>query len=272
MTTRTAAPPPVVPAGTTERPTLRPLVVFVAVAVPLGGLLLGLSTVVTPGAPFILAAVLLGLAAPALIIAYREQGGAGVRRLLRDIVRLPTPWWWLPTAAFLLPAVVWTSVVPMGGARPLSWGLLGLYVADLLIGALLVNLWEEMAWTGFVQRRAIGRWGLLPGTLLTALAFTAIHLPLALAGTSTPSEAFRNVLMVTCAATGLRLLIARTDSWSGGSLLAVGLLHSSFNATADLVDPAYDSARVAMTVVVGFVFLALGARSPFRARRPDRAV
>jgi membrane protease YdiL (CAAX protease family) len=272
MTTRPTAPPPPPRERTVDRPALRPLMLFVSVALPLGGLLLGLSTVAATAAPFILAAVLLGLAGPALVLTYRDQGGAGVRRLLRDTVRLPTRWWWLTVAAFLLPAVVWTSVALMGGARPLSWELLGLYVADLLVGAALINLWEEMAWTGFAQRRAIGRWGLLPGTLLTAMAFAAIHVPLAVAGTATVSEAVRNVLLVACAATGLRLLIARTDPWSGGSLLTVGLLHSSFNASAELIDPAYDTVRVAMTVVVGFAVLALGARWPSAGPRPGRAV
>ena len=275
MTTRPTAPLPTPRECTVDRPSLRPLLLFVAVALPLGGLLLGLSTVVDPGAPLILAAVLLGLTAPALVLTYRDRGGAGVRRLLRDTVRVPKRWWWLAVAAFLLPAVVWTSVALMGGARALSWELLGLYVADLLVGAALVNLWEEMAWTGFAQRRAIGRWGLLPGTLLTALTFAALHVPLAVAGTSTMSEAIRNVLLVACAATGLRLLIARTDSWSGGSLLAVGVLHSSFNASAELIDPAYDSVRVAMTAVLGFGALAAGSGSwsggPGR-RRLTRAV
>ena len=38
-----------------------------------------------------------------------------------------------------------------------------------------------MAWAGYCQPRAMGRWGATVGSLVTALFFTTIHLPLALA-------------------------------------------------------------------------------------------
>jgi len=47
-----------------DRPDLRPLVLFAVVALGVGGPLLALSTRIEPGAPFILAAVLAGLAYP----------------------------------------------------------------------------------------------------------------------------------------------------------------------------------------------------------------
>jgi membrane protease YdiL (CAAX protease family) len=53
------------------------------------------------------------------------------------------------------------------------------YVPVLVFGALTANLWEESVWAGFVQRRLMERRGLLTGSLLTALPFFLIHLPLA---------------------------------------------------------------------------------------------
>jgi hypothetical protein len=38
-------------------------------------------------------------------------------------VRPPTRWWWLLLAAFTLPALTWTVGAALGGAQPLTWGL-----------------------------------------------------------------------------------------------------------------------------------------------------
>ena len=51
-----------------------------------------------------------------------------------------------------------------------------------LLILLTASLWEETAWSGFVQRRLINRRGLLVGSLLTAIPFGLIHLPLAFEG------------------------------------------------------------------------------------------
>ena len=53
------------------RPGLRTLLVFAAVALGVGGTLFALSTLVTPGEPFLLAGVYLGLALPALLLTGR---------------------------------------------------------------------------------------------------------------------------------------------------------------------------------------------------------
>jgi hypothetical protein len=58
------------------------------------------------------------------------------------------------------------------------------------------------------------------------------------------------------------LLIGRVDAWTGRSLLTVGVLHSSFNATETLLDPGYDWVRIAVTIAVAVVLIASG-------RRPD---
>jgi len=168
--------------GSSDRPDHGPLLLFAAVALGVGGLLLTMSTLIAPGAPFILAAVLGGLALPALVLTHREAGASGVRALLRDCVRMPSSSWWLPTAGFGLPVLAWTTAAGLGGAQPLTWSLLGYFVGDLLVGAIVINIWEEMAWTGFMQRRAMVRWGATGGSLLTAVFFTGIHVPLAFDG------------------------------------------------------------------------------------------
>jgi len=231
---------------------------FVIAALGVGAPFLALSTVITPDAPFLLAAVILGLALPALVITYREAGAAAVRALLRDCVRPPSSWWWLPLAGFGLPFATWTTGAALGGAQPLTWGLAAFYLGDLVVGAVVINIWEEMAWTGFFQRRAASRWGAIGGALVTSVFFTAIHVPLAFAGADGAREIAGNLILVAGVATGVRLLIARVDPWSGRSLLTIGVLHSSFNASESLLDADYFWVRVAVTMAVGIGLVAFG--------------
>ncbi|HYO32418.1 MAG TPA: type II CAAX endopeptidase family protein [Nocardioidaceae bacterium] len=251
----------------------RALLPFTIIAVGIGVPLLAMSTVIKPEAPFMLASTLFGLALPALFLTHREGGSAAVRALLRDCVRLPSSWWWLPLAAFVLPVATWTAGAATGGATDLTWGLASFYVQDLIIGALVINIWEEMAWTGFFQRRAAGRWGVVGGALVTSLFFTALHTPLAFDGVHGLREVATNVALIAGVATGVRLLIARVDVWSGRSLLTVGILHSSFNASESLLHPDYDLLRIVVTIAIGVGVLAMGdGRDQRRGPRTGPAV
>ncbi|HEX8488764.1 MAG TPA: CPBP family intramembrane glutamic endopeptidase [Propionibacteriaceae bacterium] len=236
------------------------LVPFAVAALCIGVPLLALSTVIKPEGPFMLASTLLGLVLPALYLSHREGGGAAVRALLRDCVRLPDSRWWLPLAAFVIPVATWTAGAASGGGKPLDWDLVSFYIADLLIGAVVINIWEEMAWTGFFQRRAAGRWGAVGGALMTSLFFTALHSPLAFDDVHSASAVATNLVAIAGVATGVRLLIARVDSWTGRSLLTIGLLHSSFNASKSLVRPDYDFLRIAVTIALGVGVIACGRR------------
>lgn len=255
------------PSTRQQKPGLRPLALFAAAALGVGGTLFALSTLIEPGEPFILAAVLAGLVLPALVLTHRDSGAKGVRALLRDCLRLPSAWWWLPVAGFALPCLSWTTAAVLGGARPLTWSLLGPYVLDLLIGAVVINIWEEMAWTGFAQRRAMVRWGTTGGSLVTAVFFTGIHLPLAIDGVHSAAQVVFNISLVAGAAVALRLLIGRVDAWTGRSLLAVGVLHSSFNATEILLEPGHDWVRIVVAIAFAVVLVASGRR-PGLSDRP----
>jgi len=236
----------------------RQLMIFLVIALGVGGPLLALSTLIEPDAPFLIAAVLLGLSLPALVLTHRQAGPAGVRALLRDCVRLPRRWWWLLLAAFGLPVVTWAVGAALGGAQPLTWSVVAFYTADLIIGALIINIWEEMAWTGFFQRRAASRWGAVGGALITSVFFAGIHIPLALDGTHSATLATTNLLYLVGVAIGVRMLIARVDAWSGRSLLVVGVLHSSFNATETLLQPEFFWVRIVVTIALGIGAAAFG--------------
>ncbi|HEX5728932.1 CPBP family intramembrane glutamic endopeptidase [Microbacterium sp.] len=226
----------------------RNLLVYASVAVLSGWVLLGAAVALNlPMEVFLLAVNFLGLLLPAILLTWREGGGVAVRRLLRDAVRLPVHWWWLPVAGLGLPAVVWSFSAALGAAQPLTLAVLSGFAVQLLSSWLIINIWEETGWTGYFQRRAMVRWGTIGGSLLTALLFAAIHLPLAFAG----GNVLVNIASLLIAGVGLRLLIAGVDGWTGGSLLTVGLLHASFNATPALIDPSHDWIRLAVTLVAG---------------------
>jgi membrane protease YdiL (CAAX protease family) len=241
------------PADAISRPpSLRPVRTFALVALPLGWAILSVPLLLgLPVDPFVLPTVLLALLVPAVLITRREAGGAGVRALLRDAVRLPRPAWWGLAAVTVIPAMTWIAAATLGAALPFSTDLVVTYLVDLVVAAMLVNIWEETVWTGFAQRRLAARWGAVRGSAATAALFAGIHLPLAFQGRITATTVLLGVAVLFATAIGLRLIIAFADGWSAGSLLTIGLLHASFNGAADLIDAGHDWVRLTVTVAIG---------------------
>jgi membrane protease YdiL (CAAX protease family) len=242
-------------------PSLRPVRMFALVALPLGWAIMSIPLLLgLPVEPFVLPTVLFALLLPALLITRREAGTAGVRALLRDAIRLPRPRWWVFAAVAVIPAVTWLTAAALGDAEPLTRTLLVGFLIDLLVAAALVNVWEETAWTGFAQRRLVARWGVVRGSVTTAALFAGVHLPLAFQGRITVTNVLLGVAVLFVLAIGLRLIIGYLDGWSSGSLLTIGLLHASFNGTADLIDPAHDWVRLAVTLAIGLALVTITGR------------
>ena len=113
------------------------------------------------------------------------------------------------------------------------------YLFFLAVGAITGNLWEETVWGGFVQGRLMARHGLLVGSLLTAVPFFLIHLPLAFENNgwrgTTWRDAFITWGVLLVAAPFLRYLIGTLLIDTGGSTLAAGLMHASINAAGAMV-------------------------------------
>ncbi|HET6534003.1 MAG TPA: CPBP family intramembrane glutamic endopeptidase [Actinoplanes sp.] len=203
------------------------------------------------------------------LVAARIGGRPAVRRMFAGLTRwrFGIRWWAfgvlaLPAGTLAVAAATGTLRSPAGGVlREVLFYLL----LTLVAGALLGNLWEEAAWTGFAQRRLMDRHGLLRGSLLTAIPYALIHLPLAweehgLAGTSASDVALTwTVLIVT--APFARYLYGLTLLGTGGSLLAVAVVHASFNASGALASvSAWWPSSVALVLITVVVAVTRQAR------------
>ena len=248
-----------------DNPARGPLLAFLAVALPTGWVLLGLAVGLgLPVEPFVLGTLLLGLVAPTIVLTRREPG-PGMAALLRDVVRLPRPGWLLLPALMLIPGLTWAVAAATGDAPELTGSLLLASVVNVVTSVLIVNLWEEMAWQGFLQRRATARWGFVLGALTTAAGFVGVHLALAFSGVDGATDIGLGLAALVVSGIGLRLFLGALDHWSGRSLLTVAVAHASFNVAGEFVDDSADWIRYVVALALGLGVLATGVAGDGRA-------
>ncbi|MFF1381928.1 CPBP family intramembrane glutamic endopeptidase [Arthrobacter sp. NPDC058288] len=270
-----------------DRIAAHPVAAFLILAIPPAWLAQGLAILVlqdiTPG----LLAELLVLLAAAVIVTAATDGRAGVRRLFSGVVRWRVGAGWYAMALLALPVLTLLTAVATGTLREPGSGwatTAGLYLLKaVVIGALLGNVWEELAWAGVVQRRLMDRKGMLAGSLLTAIPFALIHLPQAFAVRGFAATPWTDVALSWGVLFGFaavaRYLLGMVFVGTGGSILILGLLHGSMNASQgmDTVDWwQFIPAVVVLTAAVA-AYLALrsrttgqGSSGPALRRRPPR--
>ncbi len=243
-------------APTSDRPATsparHPVAAFITAALGIGWLGLGTAVALDlPLEPFLLLANFAGLLGSAVVITARATGRTGVRALFVGVTRWRIGFGrWvlallaLPTATLAVAAVTGTLRTPAEG-----WPAMGLgYLAGtVLMGTLLFNTWEEVAWAGFLQARLTRRHGLYRGAALTALPFAAIHVPLAFAGHPSSGAVAGTVAVLLVMAVVLRTLAGLVLEATGGSILAVAVVHASFNASGQLT--AVDGQWQALTAL-----------------------
>lgn len=237
---------------------------YLAAVMVIGTALMAIPAVTDlPAEPFILAMVFLPLLGGAVLTAHRS-GPGGVRQLSSGVLRWRIGWRNWALAVVVMPLTTLTVAAATGTltAPAEGWLTTGIdyLVATFLIGTLIINLWEETAWQGLVQRHLTGRFGLGYGAILTAVPFAVIHLPLGFVGGATLREAVVASILVLVMAPPFRYLLGRTDHATGGSLLAVGVLHASFNASGSLDVLVGGWQHIVGVAVVAGVALLLDAR------------
>jgi uncharacterized protein len=233
------------------------LVIALSLSLPVMIALLVSGQDISPGA---LLGVIFLLGGATLVTALSE-GRVGVQRLFAGTIRwrtglarfvvLVTA---MPLLTLLVGALTGTLTSPAEG-----WlGLVGSYLfRTFIFGLLFVNLWEATAWGGFMQSRLMATRGLLIGSLLTAIPFFVFHIPLAFAEhglNTTWEQATLNLGLTALIAPFFRHLLGTQLIDSGGSILAIGLLHASFNASGQLSavpgEWQYVPATIMLTIAV----------------------
>ncbi len=178
----------------------------------------------------------------------------------------------LPALTVLIAAANGTFHPPADGLGPA----LGIYLLNtVIIGALLGNIWEELAWTGVVQHRLMDRHGPAAAALLTAIPFALIQLPFAFAERGFAGTPWTDVAISWAVlflfAPFFRLLMGIAYLGTGFSLLIVGLLHASFNASASAKLDVFDGDWQQIAALIILLGVAAAASRAWRLRRPAPA-
>ncbi len=209
----------------------------------------------------------------ALWVTAASGGRSAVRDLLVRVVRWRLGAWWavvllaLPLTTLVTGLALGGHVDITGGAPVLLRGLV-----SLLTAVLVIHLVEETVWAGFLQTRLEARHSLVVAALITAVPFSAIHLPLLLLGEPSAADVLVGAAKLLVLGVGMRLMIG-VFLRGTGSLLAVGLLHGVFNASNNrggLVDGLLDGADQNLAAPIALVVLAAALTGVLRVRTHQR--
>jgi membrane protease YdiL (CAAX protease family) len=242
-----------------------PIAAFLIGAYVVGGPLLTIFTTASSLPVFVttvvgLAFTYVALLGSALTVTWVIGGRAAVVRFMARFLQWRfgvTRWLYivlaLPSLTIVFAALSGTLQTPAGGWSALAISFL---LQTFVYGALEVNVAEEGAWSGLVQTRLADRHGILGGALRTAPPFVAMHLPLQFAPGWTVASVALGVAVLIVMAPFFRYLIGETLYATGGSLLAVGILHAAFNASGQMGFPGgwqFLAALIVLSVTVGLV-------------------
>lgn len=188
-----------------------------------------------PTEPFTIASTVVGLLLPALVIAWVVDGPAATRRLLRRAIAMPLSLQWYAVVLAVVPltslSIAYAVAGPPEDATVEGLGLaylLGL-VLQAVVHLVTNNLWEEVAWAGFVQARLQARHGSIAAAALTAPVFALQHTALVVGGSLMGTLAVLVVLIV------LAFPYRAVMGWLYNrthSLLVVGAAHAAGDAVA----------------------------------------
>jgi len=180
--------------------------------------------------------VLLGLALPALLVTAATGGAPAVRDLVRRCLSWRVSLRWYALALFGVLVGTLLAAAPFLGGAPLTtlaekWPLLfTMFLPEVLIALVLIQFWEEAAWTGFLQHTLQRRHGPLLAAVMVAPAFALSHLMFDLLESDTTASALIKLAVQAVIAVLLRVVIAWLYNGAGQSVLIAGIFHAAFNS------------------------------------------
>lgn len=216
----------------------------------------------------------------ASILVYRENGTAGVARLLRrsfDYRRIRAKGWYVPI--LLLPPGIY--VLTYGVMRLLRLPLptlhfpvltaLGMFLAFFIAGQ-----FEELGWSGYALGPLQARWSALQAAVLLGLVWAVFHMvPLVQHGRSVGWIAWWTLSTV-----ALRVLLTWIYNNTGKSVFAVVLMHAMTNlawigpfldfGSGGYPDDAMRISALIMAVAAAIVTAAWGPQTLARYSKPGR--
>jgi membrane protease YdiL (CAAX protease family) len=226
-------------------------------------------------------ASILGVALPALLVTAATGGKAGVRDLLSRCLRWHVNLVWYLAALFGLLAVMVLVGSALSDPAPLevltkrSPLLFTLFLPEVLLPFLTIQLFEEAGWTGFMQHTLQERRGPLVASILVAPPFVLQHLPILLmdAGIGLASLVVVGALVVV--AMFFRAVVAWFYNGSGRSVLVAALFHSAYNSAWGTGDQTFTgeliSGPAATLIPIGVVAVVVAVLSRGRlAYEPER--
>jgi uncharacterized protein len=179
---------------------------------------------------------LLGLLPAAVLVTALEGGWPAVQALFSRSFRwrIGLVWWLVVVAA--LPAMSIALAVLLGDTlRMPSAGVLAWEMVEIAVAFLLINLWEETAWTGFLQTRLERRHRFFVAAALTVVPFAAIHMPLQLInGNADPAGLAQAFVLYLILGIIVRPLFGIVLRGSGDSVMAAALMHTFFNRSNNI--------------------------------------
>ena len=187
------------------------------------------STPLVPYGPIIAAFIVLAL----------TRGWAGVRDLLRSIVRWRVGLGWY-AVALLLPVAILLGALYLnalfGGPTPTAADFAGWYTLPLLFLLMtLINgpLFEEPGWRGFLLPRLQSRYTPLVASLIVGVIWASWHLPELLSDPTGQRPPLQFLVLVVAQSVVFTWVYNSTR----GSVLLVILMHGSSNTIARFLFP-----------------------------------
>ncbi|WP_255195014.1 CPBP family intramembrane glutamic endopeptidase [Halorarius litoreus] len=226
------------------------------------------------------AVVLLGAWGPtvgALVVTWRLEGVAGVRRLLGRFVQFGVPARWLALAV-LLPFVLagiaalgalalGESVVPtLPGGAPLFF-LPVVFIVNVFVGGPIA---EELGWRGFAVPRLRGRYGVVGSGLLVGVVWAAWHAPFYLLPGSSVVVGGFPFAWFAVVVVAYSVLFSWLVTGAGDSVVPAVLFHAGTNTAAGSLGLVPTDSIVALALYALVLYATVGGVALTSRRRTER--
>ena len=262
--------------------------VSLAVYLPIIGSARGWIPIAVP--PVLSALGVFGPAVAALLLLVRERGRTGVKRLYRDATakRFDRRWW---VATLVVPPMLLGTMyagyrlidgshhttATVAAFSEVGSGVL-IAVPAFVLATVALAYGEEAGWRGYLLPRLQTRWSALTASLLVGVVWFLWHVPLLFL----PGD--QNAAMPLPFLAAFVLASAVLYTWlynnTGGSVLAVTLLHGGFNVWGQFIavhpietgDPLSGAVMAAVMALVAVILLAIYGTRTLRKSAANAAV